>query len=68
MFSPSKRTMMSPRNAVPLKGLFQDGIWMCNCRERLPAVKRETKKAGKNQGRYCKYSKSDALLLVGDLY
>ncbi|KAJ6112147.1 hypothetical protein N7523_008208 [Penicillium sp. IBT 18751x] len=52
MFSPSKRAPMSPRNAVALKGLFQDGIWMCNCRERLPAVKRETKKAGKNQGRY----------------
>lgn len=54
MQSPSKYTAPSPRTAAPLKGLFKDGIWLCNCRERLPAANRETKKPGPNLGRRCR--------------
>ncbi|EMC93250.1 hypothetical protein BAUCODRAFT_36923 [Baudoinia panamericana UAMH 10762] len=34
------------------KGLFADGIWMCNCTPRLPAEHFKVKKEGKNQGRW----------------
>ncbi|KAJ5692642.1 Zinc finger GRF-type [Penicillium macrosclerotiorum] len=52
MFSPSKRTPVSPRTAVPLHGLFKDGIWCCNCPARPPAARRQTKNGGKNHGRW----------------
>lgn len=54
MLSPSKKVPNSPRTAAPLRGLFKDGIWLCNCPERLPAARFETKKPGKNQGRFCR--------------
>ncbi|KAL9124551.1 MAG: hypothetical protein Q9217_006129 [Psora testacea] len=37
---------------VPLKGLFSDGIWKCNCDPRLPALHLQTKNGGKNHGRW----------------
>ncbi|CAD6574684.1 MAG: hypothetical protein ASARMPREDX12_006895 [Alectoria sarmentosa] len=37
---------------VPLKGLFSDGIWQCNCDPRLPAQHFQTKNGGKNHGRW----------------
>ncbi|GLB13521.1 hypothetical protein AtubIFM61612_000933 [Aspergillus tubingensis] len=42
----------SPRTAVPLRGLFLDGVWRCNCPERPPAVKFQTKNHGVNHGRW----------------
>jgi hypothetical protein len=39
-------------SARPLKGLFADGIWQCNCTPRLPAEHFKVKKEGKNQGRW----------------
>ncbi|GKZ34183.1 hypothetical protein AbraIFM66950_004367 [Aspergillus brasiliensis] len=47
--SPSPR---SPRTAVPLRGLFLDGVWRCNCPERPPAVKLQTKNHSVNHGRW----------------
>ena len=41
---------------VPLKGLFSDGVWHCNCEPRLPAEHFQTKNGGKNHGRWCKFS------------
>ena len=41
---------------APLKGLFSDGIWKCNCDPRLPAPRFQTKNGGKNHGRWCKRS------------
>ena len=41
-------------NRVPLKGLFADGVWQCNCHPRLPAEHFQTKNGGKNHGRWCK--------------
>lgn len=38
---------------VPLKGLFSDGTWKCNCDPRLPAQQFQTKNGGKNHGRWC---------------
>lgn len=38
--------------ARPLKGLFADNIWHCNCTPRLPAERFKVKKEGKNQGRW----------------
>ena len=40
---------------TPLKGLFSDGIWQCNCDPRLPAQHFQTKNGGKNHGRWCTY-------------
>lgn len=37
---------------APLKGLFSDGIWQCNCDPRLPAQHFQTKNGGKNHGRW----------------
>jgi len=34
------------------KGLFADGIWHCNCKQRLPAEHFRVKKEGKNHGRW----------------
>lgn len=39
---------------IPLKGLFSDGIWQCDCDPRLPAQHFQTKNGGKNHGRWCK--------------
>ncbi|KAJ5459667.1 uncharacterized protein N7458_001219 [Penicillium daleae] len=52
MFSPSKKFPKSPHTAVPLYGLFKDGIWCCNCPARPPAARRQTKNGGKNHGRW----------------
>lgn len=41
---------------VPLKGLFIDGVWHCNCEPRLPAEHFQTKNGGMNHGRWCKSS------------
>lgn len=40
---------------VPLKGLFSDGTWHCNCEPRLPAEHFQTKNGGKNHGRWCEF-------------
>lgn len=39
---------------VSPRGLFDDGIWKCNCDPRLPADRFQTKNGGKNHGRWCK--------------
>ncbi|KAI9798942.1 MAG: hypothetical protein M1833_004295 [Piccolia ochrophora] len=44
-------TFTSPSKA-PLKGLFADGVWHCNCDPRLPADHFLTKNGGKNHGRW----------------
>ena len=44
-----------PVSKAPLKGLFSDGIWQCNCDPRLPAQHFQTKNGGKNHGRWCTY-------------
>lgn len=41
-----------PVQKVPLKGLFTDGVWHCNCEPRLPAQHFQTKNGGKNHGRW----------------
>ncbi|TPR08678.1 hypothetical protein CAN33_005385 [Aspergillus niger] len=57
MLSPTKAfgsspSPHSPRTAVPLRGLFLDGVWRCNCPERPPAAKFQTKNHGVNHGRW----------------
>ncbi|GIK01255.1 hypothetical protein Aspvir_005287 [Aspergillus viridinutans] len=54
MISPHKRAVggLSPRSAVPLRGLFLEGVWRCNCPERPPAVRLQTKNHGVNHGRW----------------
>ncbi|MCJ1388101.1 hypothetical protein MMC18_000945 [Xylographa bjoerkii] len=42
----------SGAHTVPLKGLFADGIWQCNCTPRLPAEHFQTKNGGRNHGRW----------------
>ncbi|KAH6670454.1 hypothetical protein B0J14DRAFT_618775 [Halenospora varia] len=42
----------SPTKKMPLKGLFQDGVWHCNCNPRLPASRFQVKKDGPNHGKY----------------
>ncbi|KAI9790150.1 MAG: hypothetical protein M1816_005350 [Peltula sp. TS41687] len=37
---------------TPLKGLFIDGSWHCNCTPRLPANRFQTRKQGPNHGRW----------------
>ncbi|KKK12148.1 hypothetical protein ARAM_003547 [Aspergillus rambellii] len=44
--------MGSPRTAAPLRGLFLDGVWRCNCPGRPPALKLQTKNHGVNHGRW----------------
>lgn len=34
------------------KGLFENGQWFCDCEPRLPAVHLQTKKKGRNNGRW----------------
>ncbi|MCJ1474325.1 hypothetical protein MMC13_002983 [Lambiella insularis] len=55
--SSHKSTRGRPRQnghieTVPLKGLFADGIWQCNCAPRLPAEHFQTKNGGRNHGRW----------------
>ncbi|KAL4870861.1 hypothetical protein BDV12DRAFT_165388 [Aspergillus spectabilis] len=45
-------TSSSPRTAVPTRGLLLDGIWRCNCPERPPALRLQTKNHGVNHGRW----------------
>ncbi|MCJ1378433.1 hypothetical protein MMC17_001531 [Xylographa soralifera] len=55
MFSNTSRSLRHrggvPQTA-PLKGLFADGIWQCNCTPRLPAEHFQTKNGGRNHGRW----------------
>ncbi|KAF3001206.1 hypothetical protein E8E13_001236 [Curvularia kusanoi] len=37
---------------APLRGLFLDGVWHCDCSPRQPANHFEVKKPGKNQGKW----------------
>lgn len=56
MFKGRSRGLARGRPAiqkVPLKGLFSDGVWHCNCAPRLPAQRFQTKNGGKNHGRWC---------------
>ncbi|KAH6638285.1 hypothetical protein C7974DRAFT_411721 [Boeremia exigua] len=39
---------------APLRGLFVDGVWHCDCTPQQPANHFEVKKQGPNQGRWCK--------------
>ena len=41
----------APRPSVP-KGVFEDGIWHCECKPRLPAEHFKVKKESKNKGRW----------------
>ncbi|KAL7629385.1 hypothetical protein AAE478_000905 [Parahypoxylon ruwenzoriense] len=41
----------TPSGKVPLKGLFRNGVWHCNCIPRLPAVLLQVKKDTANKGR-----------------
>ncbi|MCJ1414793.1 hypothetical protein MMC32_001121, partial [Xylographa parallela] len=57
MFSTTNRPLRRRRDGgvpqtVPLKGLFADGIWQCNCAPRLPAEHFQTKNGGRNHGRW----------------
>ncbi|RFU34316.1 hypothetical protein B7463_g1964, partial [Scytalidium lignicola] len=48
---------------IPLKGLFADGIWHCNCKPRLPASRFRVRKEGRNKGRWfytCQKPKEEA--------
>lgn len=45
----------SPRTAVPLNGLFINNTWRCNCPDRPPAIKLQTKREGANHGRWCTF-------------
>ncbi|KAL5332984.1 hypothetical protein BJX70DRAFT_382430 [Aspergillus crustosus] len=42
----------SPRTAIPTRGLLLDNIWRCNCPERPPAIKLQTRNHGVNHGRW----------------
>lgn len=59
MFKGRSKSQFRGRNGpagaqkVPLKGLFTDGVWHCNCDPRLPAQHFQTKNGGKNHGRWC---------------
>ncbi|OCK82081.1 hypothetical protein K432DRAFT_293997 [Lepidopterella palustris CBS 459.81] len=44
------------------KGLFENGIWLCDCKPRVPASHFQTKAATKNKGRWfytCQKSRED---------
>ena len=52
--------LVSPANKkAPLKGLFADNIWRCNCDPRLPAQRFQTKNGGRNHGRWCQSLPND---------
>ena len=53
-YSKSRGKGRGKNQKVPLKGLFSDGVWHCNCDPRLPAQRFQTKNGGKNHGRWCK--------------
>ncbi|ODH13253.1 hypothetical protein ACO22_07444 [Paracoccidioides brasiliensis] len=42
----------SRRSSVPLRGLFVNAVWYCNCEPRRPADHFETKNGGRNHGRW----------------
>ncbi|GAB7356729.1 hypothetical protein MBLNU459_g7635t1 [Dothideomycetes sp. NU459] len=42
----------TPRQLQQPRGLFVDGMWLCNCAPRLPAEHFKVKKEGRNQGRW----------------
>jgi hypothetical protein len=42
-----------------LKGLFERGVWKCDCDPRLPAVHFQVKKVGPTKGRWCKVLTGD---------
>lgn len=41
----------TPSNKVPLNGLFRNGVWLCNCIPRLPAIQFTVRKESRNKGR-----------------
>ncbi|CZR65789.1 uncharacterized protein PAC_15689 [Phialocephala subalpina] len=45
-------TPYSSPSKVRLNGLFQDGVWHCNCNPRLPASHFQVKKDGPNHGKW----------------
>ncbi|RDL38595.1 Uncharacterized protein BP5553_02935 [Venustampulla echinocandica] len=49
--SGTSSTWNTPKK-VPLNGLFEDGIWHCNCSSRLPASHFQVKKEGPNKGKW----------------
>ncbi|KAL8901049.1 MAG: hypothetical protein Q9207_005398 [Kuettlingeria erythrocarpa] len=51
---------------VPLKGLFSDGTWHCNCAPRLPVQRFQTKNGGKNHGRWSQPKRCDFFLWDDD--
>ncbi|PQE04354.1 Zinc finger GRF-type protein [Rutstroemia sp. NJR-2017a BBW] len=42
----------TPTRNGPVNGLFSDGMWICNCSPRLPAVHFQVKKQGPNNGKW----------------
>ncbi|OTA53626.1 hypothetical protein K449DRAFT_209039 [Hypoxylon sp. EC38] len=48
---PSQAPSTPSSGKVPLKGLFRNGVWHCNCIPRLPAVLLQVKKDTPNKGR-----------------
>ncbi|KAH4935059.1 hypothetical protein HBI42_136190 [Parastagonospora nodorum] len=44
--------MSTSKGRGPPKGLFQNGVWYCDCTPRKPAVHFEVKKQGVNKGRW----------------
>ena len=57
----SRRGRNSNLLKVPLRGLFADGVWQCNCDPRVPADHFQTKNGGKNHGRWCMFSIDDKI-------
>ncbi|EFY92822.1 hypothetical protein J3458_004624 [Metarhizium acridum] len=49
--SPSKAQELPSSQKKRLDGVWQDGLWWCNCDPRKKAVLREVKKDGPNKGR-----------------
>lgn len=49
-FMASRYTTKNGRTSK--RGLFSSGVWHCDCENRMPADKFQTKKAGKNHGRW----------------
>ncbi|KAM3074867.1 hypothetical protein ACMFMG_008280 [Clarireedia jacksonii] len=48
----SSSSSNTPVRNSPVNGLFSDGMWICNCSPRLPAVHFQVKKDGPNKGRW----------------
>ncbi|CAJ2501741.1 Uu.00g045940.m01.CDS01 [Anthostomella pinea] len=49
--SQSASSAASTPTKIPTNGLFQNGVWKCNCQPRLPAVQFTVKKDTVNRGR-----------------